>query len=534
MSTFAGTGSLVRLAARRDRVLIPVSVLALVAFAAGSAQATIDLYPTLSSALDIIRPVLSNPASVALYGPMSSLTLDSFAVFKTVLLGGVFVCLLAYIVVRRHTRTEEESGRLELLGAGAIERRSPLTAAILLGTATVVATAALTGASLAAVGLDARGSFAFAVCWLVMGLVWVGITAVAAQLTETTRGTAATSLGALGAAFLLRALGDTAGDDNPARLLSWLSPLGWGQKVSPYGDNRLWPFWLGLAAYVALVALAYQLQERRDLGGGLLPSRPGSARGSMRSVGALTTRLTRGTLLGWGVSAVAIGSVVGSIAGNLESLSNDDTTLDLMRKLAGATAGQVHLVDVFFTTELHIIAIAVAAMGISIVTRLRTEETSLRAEVLLTTTSRSAWAVSHLVVALASTAAVMALVGLVAGMADGKRSGDVGTSVGRLVPAALATVPAIWVCVAVALLLVGLAPRLTGLAWAVLITFLLLSELVPVLGLPDWMTNLSPFGHVPSMPAQEGRLLPLVLLVAVAAAVAAVGLGGLRRRDILA
>lgn len=534
MSTFAGTGSLVRLASRRDRVLIPVSVLALVAFAAGSAQATIDLYPTLNSALEIIRPLVANPASVALYGPMTNLTLDSFAVFKSVLLGGVFVCLLAYIVVRRHTRTEEEAGRLELLGAGAIERRSPLTAALLLGTATVVATAALTAASLAGVGLDARGSFAFGVCWLVMGLSWVGITAVAAQLTETTRGTAAISLGALGAAFLLRALGDTAGDDNPVRFLTWLSPLGWGQKVSPYGDNRLWPFWLGLAAFIVLVALAYRLQERRDLGAGLLPSRPGRPRGSMHSVGALTVRLARGTLVGWGISAVVIGSVVGSIAANLESLNSSDTTLDLLRKLSGAAGGQLKLIDVFFTTELHIIALAVAAMGISIVTRLRTEETSQRAEMLLTTTSRVGWAVSHLVVALTSTAVVMALVGLVAGAADAQRSGDVAASVGRLVPAALVTVPAIWVCVAVALLLVGWVPRLTGLSWAALITFLLLSELVPVLGLPDWMMNLSPFGHVPSMPAQEGRVLPLVLLVAVAAAVAAAGLAGLRRRDIRA
>ena len=253
----------------------------------------------------------------------------------------------------------------------------------------------------------------------------------------------------------------------------------------------------------------------------------------MRTVGALTTRLARGTLIGWGVSAVLIGSVVGSIAANMGSLDTSDTTLDLLRKLSG-TSGEVSLIDTFFTTELHIIAIAVAAMGISIVTRLRSEETSLRADALLVTTTRTRWAVSHLVVALVSTAAVMALVGLVAGVADGRRSGDVAGSVGRLVPAALATVPAIWVCVSVALLLVGLVPRLTGLVWAVLITFLLLSELVPVLGLPAWMMNLSPFGHVPSMPAEEGRLLPLLLLVAVAAVVAAIGLEGLRRRDISA
>jgi ABC-2 type transport system permease protein len=532
MSTLAGTGTLVRLASRRDRVLVPVSVLALVAFAAGSARATLELYPSLGSALDLIRPLLENPASVALYGPMTNLSLDSFAVFKTVLLGGVFVCLLAYIVVRRHTRTEEEAGRLELLGAGAIARRSPLTAAVALGAGAVVVTAVLTAASLAAVGLDGRGSFAFGVSWTVMGLTWVGVTAVAAQLTETTRGTAAVSLGALGLAFLLRALGDTAGADSPLRLLSWLSPLGWGQKVSPYGSDELWPIWLGLAAFALLVLTAFRLQERRDLGAGILPSRPGAGRGSMDSVGALTARLARGTLVGWAVSAALIGAVVGSIAANVESMDSE-ATLDLLRRLSGSRGLPVSLIDTFFTTELHVIAVAVSAMGISVVTRLRTEETSLRAEALLATaTTRLRWAGSHLLVAVLGTAGVMALVGLVAGLVDGRRSGDVGASLGRLVPAALATAPAAWVCAAVALLLVGLLPRLTGLVWAVLVLFLLLGELVPVLGLPDWLMNLSPFGHVPAMPAQPGRVLPLALLTLVATAVSAAGLVALRRRDL--
>lgn len=534
MSTYAGTGPLLRLAARRDRILIPASVLGLVAFAAGSAQATLDLYPTLGSAMDFIKPLLDNPASIALYGHMASLSVDSLAVLKTVLLGGVFVCLLAYIVVRRHTRTDEEEGRLELLGAGAIERRSPLTAAVLLGTVAVLATAVLTAASLAAVGLDARGSAALGVSWTIMGLSWVGITAVAAQLTETTRGTAAISLGALGAAFLLRAIGDTAAADSPLRFLVWLSPLGWGQQVSPYGRNQLWPLWIGLGAYVALVVVAFALQERRDLGAGILPSRPGPARGSIGTVGGLTARLARGTLVGWTVSAVVLGAVVGSIAANVESMDTSAETRDLLLKLAGADR-TASMVGSFFATELHIVAFAVAAMGISIVTRLRSEEASSRAEALLATgTTRLRWGLSHLLVAWVASAVVMAVVGLVAGVVDSRRTGDLAGSVGTLVTAAVVTVPAIWVTVAVALLLVGAAPRRTGLSWAVLIVFLLLGELVTLLGLPAWLEDLSPFGHTPPMPVGELHALPMVLLLAVAGAVAAAGLAALRRRDITA
>ncbi|WP_374968463.1 ABC transporter permease [Terrabacter sp. BE26] len=534
MSAITGTGPLLRLASRRDRVLVPASVLGLVAFTAGSAKATIDLYPSLAGALEIFAPLLRNPATLALYGPATSLTLDSFAVYKTILLGGVFLCLLAYIVVRRHTRTEEEAGRLELLGAGVVQRRAPLTAAVTLATLAVLATAVLSGASLAGLGLESRGSVAFAVSWVVMGLSWVGITAVAAQLTETTRGTAAISLGALGVAFLLRAVGDTAASDSPARFLLWLSPLGWGERVSPYGANDFRPLWLGLAAYALLVGAAFWLQERRDLGAGVLPARAGTARGSLGSVSSLTFRLARGTLIGWTVAAVVLGLVLGSIATNIESIDSSSATGDMLRALARAQGSNASLVDVFFASELHIVAYAVAALGISIVTRLHTEEVAMRAEALLATgATRTRWALSHLALAVVSTTAVMALAGLMAGIgATRGATGSSEVSVGGLVEAALVTAPAIWVAVAVAMLLVGVAPRLTGLAWAFLIVFLLLGELVPVLGLPDWMTNLSPFGHVPSLPVQSLTVLPLVLLTVVAAVVATAGVVALRRRDI--
>ncbi len=187
-----------------------------------------------------MAPTLSNPALVAMYGPISSLGIDSIATFKSVLLGGVFLALLAYVVVRRHTRTEEEAGRLELLGAGVVGRRAALTAAVLLGTFAVLLTVVLTVVWSIAVGLDPAGSVALGVTWLVIGLSWVGVTAVAAQLTSSTRGTAGWSLGALAVAFLVRAVGDTAAADSPARFLSWLTPLGWGVKVSPFGENRYW------------------------------------------------------------------------------------------------------------------------------------------------------------------------------------------------------------------------------------------------------------------------------------------------------
>ncbi|KRC87517.1 polyketide antibiotic transporter [Terrabacter sp. Root85] len=525
-----GTTSLLRLAARRDRVLVPVSAFGLAAFVALSAKATFALFPDLASAQQGMASTLANPALVAMYGPISSLSIDSIATLKSVLLGGVFLALLAYVVVRRHTRTEEEAGRLELLGAGVVGRRAALTAAVLLGTAAVLLTVVLTVVWSIAVGLDPAGSVALGVSWLVMGLSWVGVTAVAAQLTSSTRGTAAWSLGALAVAFLVRAVGDTAGGDSPARFLSWLSPLGWGVKVSPYGENRYWVAVLGLALYAALVAAAFVLLDRRDLGSGVLPSRAGHDRSPVRTAGALTRRLARGTLVGWVVAYAVLGVVLGSIAGSVETFVDSPEVADMLRAMGG-DAGSI--TDIYFSTELHFAAIGASALAIALVTRMHTEETTTRLESLLATpVRRTGWALGHIVIAVVASAVVMLVSVVVAGLVHGADVGDVGGTVGRLVGAALSTLPAVWVVLAVAVLLYGALPRFTGLAWAALIVFLLLGEFGDLLDLPGWLVDLSPFTHLPALPGGTVGAAPLVGLTLVAAALSAAGVAALRRRDI--
>ncbi len=529
MTGLSGTGLLLRLAARRDRLLIPLSALGLVFVVAGSAQATVALYPDPSAAIAPLRTIMANPALQALYGPITSETLDSLATFKTILTGAVFLCLLAYVVVRRHTRTEEEEGRLELLGAGAIGRQAPLAAAVLLGSVAVLGTALLTTVGAIAAGLDRTGSVALGVAWVVTGLTWVGVTAVAAQLTETARGTAGLALGALALAYLLRAFGDVAVADSPARLLTWISPLGWGVKVAPYGANRLWLLAVGLVAYALLLVLAFALQGRRDLGAGILPSRVGPARGALRTSLALMLRLARGTFVGWLVAFVVLGAVVGSLAGNVQSFVESPETADLLRKMGG---GEGSIIDTFFATEIHVAAVAAAALGVSLVTRLRTEETAGRAETVLATgLPRWRWALEHIVVAMAATTVLMVSLGVVAGAMDASRTGDAAASIGALTSAGLSTLPAVWVCIGVAAVLFGLAPRFTGAAWVALIVFLTLGEFGDLLGLPSVVSGLSPFAHLPALPGGEVAVGSALVLVGVAVACAAAGLVGLRRRD---
>ncbi len=53
-----------------------------------------------------------------------------------------------------------------------------------------------------------------------------------------------------------------------------------------------------------------------------------------------------------------------------------------------------------------------------------------------------------------------------------------------------------------------------------------------LLQFPDWMNNLSPFGHIPRPPAAEFDWTPPALLTLLAAGLAWLGLAGFRRRDL--
>jgi len=146
--------------------------------------------------------------------------------------------------------------------------------------------------------------------------------------------------------------------------------------------------------------------------------------------------------------------------------------------------------------------------------------------------SRSAWVASHLVVALATSAALMLAMGLCVGLAHGAAIGDVPGATVTMVGAALVRVPAVWAVTGLAAAIFGLLPRATVVAWVALVAFLVVGELGPLVRLPGWAMDTSPFAHVPSLPGGAMTWAPLVALLAVAALLLAVGVAAFQRRDV--
>ncbi len=529
MSAYTGTTELLRLAWRRDRVLVPLGILAIAGMAVSSAKAPLALYPTAESMGGAISEIFASPAAVALYGPIGNPTSpDSLAVVKMTMMGAVFLSLFGYAVVRRHTRSEEEAGRLELLGSGVVGRRAPLAAAVVLATGAVLITCLLTALGYIGLGMQSAGSVAFASGWAASALAFVGITAVAAQLSSTSRSCAGLAGGAIGAAFLLRSIGDS---QATLSWLSWISPLGWSTQSAAYGANRSWVALLGVAVLVAGVIGSFALLDRRDLGAGLLAGRRGSAHApaSLSSPVGLAWRLGRPGFLGWLAGFVVGGLVVGGLAKSATDLIKDPGIADMLRKMGG---GEGLLEDVYLTTEIGFISVIAAAFGIVVALRLRSEEVAGHTEqVLAGATTRSRVLASHTVIGLLGSAVLMLVLGGVIGVVDAAAGGSAG--VGRLLASAAAHVPAVWVCIALAVCAYAWLPRIAaGVAWGALAVFLTVGEFGGLLGLPGWLIDLAPFTHSPRMPVEPFSLPPVVGLLAVAAALLAAAYAGFRRRDI--
>ena len=193
---------------------------------------------------------------------------------KTIAFGALLVALFTSVLVVRHTRAEEDSGRLELMSAAVLGRYAPLAAALAVAVGASVVLGGVTAVALIATGLPVAGSVAFGLTWACAGTAFAAVAAVAAQLTDRARTATGSAVAVLGCAYLLRAIGDSAGG---ATWVSWLSPIGWAQQIRPYGGNRWVVAALPLTFAAVLVGVAVLLTDRRDLGAGLLPARPGAA-----------------------------------------------------------------------------------------------------------------------------------------------------------------------------------------------------------------------------------------------------------------
>ena len=513
---------------RRDRVKTAIWIATVVGFVFYSVATFQSTYSTPEEFASYARVVADSPVARAFSGPGHGLdgepTLGAVLANETLSFLSVAIALMSIFLVVRNTRAEEEDGRAELLAAGQISHHARSIAALIAAIIANLTIGLLVVALLVAYGLELTGSILYAAALAGGGIFFAGLALVAAQLSVHARVANAIAGGVLGAAYLLRALGDLA-----ENWLVWLSPIGWVQSVQPFAANHIQVLALLLAFTAGLVAAALLLERRRDLGAGLIGSRPGppNAAPSLSRPLGLPLRLQRVAILAWILASLVLGITYGSVTDEVERMISENPELAEYLAQSGGD-----LVDSYFATVLLVIALVATGFAIQSLLRIRSEETSGRAEaVLATALSRSRWMAGYLAVTAAGVALILTVGGAGIGIGYLLSGGDTG-EVARFAAIAMIWIPGVLVIAGLAFVLISFLPRVSQAAWGLLAFAAAAAFFGQALNLPGWIRDLSPFEHVPQVPAESLSATPLIGLAAVAAILTALGATQLGRRDI--
>jgi ABC-2 type transport system permease protein len=505
------------------------------AVVATSALGYATAYKTPSQRDSLARTFGSNAGLAALAGPARDIqTLAGYTVWKvsltTTIVGAVWGLLLATKLLRG----EEESGRWEMLLAGATTRRRAAAQAMAgLGSGLLVLWA-VTAAATVVVGRSSKiqfsvgGSLYFSISLVCGAAMFLAAGALCSQLAATRRQAAAYAGGALGAAYAIRLVADSG---SGLSWLRWASPLGWVEELRPLTGPRPFALVPIAALVVLLTVLTVQLAGTRDLNSGVLadrmtgPARTSLLEGQVRFI----LRLARPTLLAWAAGLAAMAMLLGLVAKQAGGVISASSTVEKLFSRLGAhgTNARAYLGFVFL-----ILAVMLAFVAAGQTSAARNEEAEGRLENLLVRPlSRSSWFSKRVAVGMAAVVCGGLLSGLFAWFGAASQGAEV--SLPSLLAAGLnVSFPAIFV-VGIGALALGVAPRAvptvtyTVLAWSFLV-----DTVGGVLKSNRLLLDTSVFHQITAAPAVSPNWVSAAALGALGAASAVVGGIVFVRRDL--
>ncbi len=485
-------------------------------------------YPTLASRLQFARAFGDNKAARLFYGtPYRLETIGGYAGWRV---GGVLALFAAYAgaaAAVRALRGEEESGRLELVAAGAITRASTFAARLAAVVATIAGLWLAAAIGLVAGGLPASGSAYLALAIVTAAAVYAAVGALASQLAASRRGALELTGVVLGVDFLCRVISDTI--DLPG--LHWATPLGWIEELRPFADPRPAVLVLPAALIAVLVAVSLELERRRDVGVALFAAHDERDRPRLRLLGSpmlLALRFELISLLVWAGAIAGSALVIGTVSKNVAagiSTSLKQELAKLGEARIATASGYIGLTFLFFVLAISLYCCGQLAAA-------RTEEAESRLETLFALPQgRTAWLAGRVLLAAAGATLLAFVAGL--GAAAGATAVGAHVSFVRLLEAGLNCLPSSLLFLGLATLLVAAAPRHgVGAAYGLVSVAFVWELFGALLSAPSWLLGLSPFHHVGLIPAAHFRLGAAVAMLAIGVLAAVVGGALFRRRDL--
>ena len=487
-------------------------------------------YSTLSSRLAFAHSFANNDALRLFYGyPFNVVTVDGYTAWRVGGTLAIFAAIFGLLGAVRALRTEEDTGRMELVLAAAVARRTAYLASLAAIAAGIVILWVGLFAGFVAGGLPAGGSAYLALATVSVAPVFVGVGAVASQIAPTRR--IALELGGamVGLFLVLRVIADTAGG---AGWLRWATPLGWAEAMRPFTGAQPLVLALPVATTGLLLVAAARIAARRDIGTGVLPARD-SAAPRLRLLSSPTAqalRSERGGLIVWLTSVGAFAAIIGVIAKSISAAGISKSVAREIQKLGSGSiltpTGYLAFVFIFFILAVSLFACAQIGAA-------RHEEADEQLETLLALpVSRRGWLAGRLLLATCAAAVISLTAGLLTWA--GAAAAGVSISLPRMIEAGANCLPIALLFLGIAALAYAVVPRASaGIAYG-LVTVAFLWQLVgSLLGAPKWLVDLTPFEHVGFVPAQPFRPAAAAIMVGIGLVAALAALEVFRRRDLL-
>ncbi|MFI4984606.1 MAG: ABC transporter permease [Solirubrobacterales bacterium] len=486
-------------------------------------------YPTPSDRVAFAHSFANNDALRLFYGyPYNPLTVSGYSAWRV---GGTLAILAAVfglLAAVRVLRAEEDSGRMELVLAGAVGRRMTYLSAMAAIAAGVLILWLAELVGFLAAGLPAGGSAYLALATTSVVPVYVGVGALASQLASTRRIALELAGAVVALSLLLRVIADTA---TGAAWLGWATPLGWAEELRPFTGPHPLVLVLPAAASVLLLVIAARIAARRDIGIGLLPVRD-TAEPRLRLLSSPTAqalRSERGGLIVWTSSVAVFACILGVVS---KSVSSAGISKSAQRELAKLGSGSIVTPTGYLAFVFIFFILAVSLFACAQVGAVRHEEADEQLETLLALpVSRRDWLGGRLLLASCAAAAISFAAGLLTWA--GATSVGVPISLPRMLEAGANCLPVALLFLGIAALAYAVVPRASAAISYGLVTVTFLWQLVgSLLGAPKWLVEVTPFAHVGLVPAQPFRATAAAVMLALAALASLSALWLFRRRDL--
>lgn len=524
---FAKLGRYLLFITKRERITSTIWIVSMVGVGVLFTMMYPSLFNTEAEMLSMAE-TMNAPAMKAMFGPvygMDALTPAIMMAQQCLLWFMLALAVMNIFLVNRHTRVDEELGRLEMFRALPVGRLTESLATIKFAFAVNLLIGVFTALGILAVNIDGTttaGAFAYGLSLGAAGFVFAALTLLAAQIFSTAHGVTGFGFTVLGVFYLMRASGDINGSS-----LSYISPLGLGLKTEAFYTDDFMPIVILLAEGIVLSVIALAVNAVRDHGTGIIPARKGRVYATkfLQSPFGFAWRLTRGTAFAWAVTMLILGMAYGSVTGDLDAFLSGN---DMIRQMVLASGAGQSIIDSFVSMVFGIMAMLAAIPVMLCILKMQGEEKHGRLEqIFAKSVPRVRFYGCFTAIALVESAVMLFLpaVGLVVGSNGFLPLGD-------MLKASLVYLPALWAMLGLCVLLVGLLPKLTALVWAMFAYSFIHQYFGRLFDWPDWTAKISPFGCIPQVPVQEFTIVPLIILTVLAILMYAVGQWGFRRRDI--